>query len=72
MSAVGAARIADAFAQRAGRAALMPYLMGGYPDLDGSRDACAAAAAASVDLIEISFPFSDPLAQGPVMPPAGN
>ena len=71
MSAVGAARIADAFAQRAGRAALMPYLMGGYPDLDGSRDSCAAAAAAGADLIELGVPFSDPLADGPVIHAAG-
>ena len=67
----GAARIADAFAQRAGSAALMPYLMGGYPDLDGSRGACLAAAEAGGDLIELGVPFSDPLADGPVIHAAG-
>lgn len=64
-------RIADAFAQRAGSAALMPYLMGGHPDLDGSRAACAAAAEAGADLIELGVPFSDPLADGPVIHAAG-
>jgi len=67
----GAARIADGFADRAGSAALMPYLMGGYPDLDGSRAACVAAADAGADLIELGVPFSDPLADGPVIHAAG-
>ena len=33
----GDRRIAQAFAQRRGRAALMPYLMGGFPDMATSR-----------------------------------
>src|SRR5438046_2318833 len=41
--ASGAERIATAFADSGKRAALMPYLMGGHPDLDTSR-ACLAAA----------------------------
>ncbi len=64
-------RISAAFAGRAGCAALMPYLMGGYPDLDGSRAACLAAAEAGADLIELGVPFSDPLADGPVIHAAG-
>ncbi|HYP47927.1 MAG TPA: tryptophan synthase subunit alpha, partial [Thermoleophilaceae bacterium] len=60
-------RIAAAFAGHGKRAALMPYLMGGYPDL-GSSVACGeAAAAAGADLIELGVPFSDPLADGPVI-----
>jgi tryptophan synthase alpha chain len=70
----GIETIAEAFA-RAGangrRAALMPYLMGGYPDLDTSREIGLAYAAAGADLIELGVPFSDPLADGPVIHAAG-
>ncbi len=60
-------RIAQAFAGHGRRAALMPYLMGGYPDPDASRACCAAAADSGADLIELGVPFSDPLADGPVI-----
>jgi len=67
--------IAGAFAsartEHGRRAALMPYLMGGYPDLDTSRASCEAAAGAGADLIELGVPFSDPLADGPVIHAAG-
>ena len=53
------------------RAALMPYLMGGYPSLDASREAGLAAADAGADLLELGIPFSDPLADGPVIHAAG-
>jgi tryptophan synthase alpha chain len=49
----------------------MPYLMGGYPSLDGSVEAGLAAADAGADLIELGVPFSDPLADGPVIHAAG-
>jgi tryptophan synthase alpha chain len=45
----------------------MPYLMGDYPDADRSRAACQAAVDAGADLIELGIPFSDPLADGPVI-----
>ena len=65
-------RIAAAFAGHDKRAALMPYLMGGYPDLEESRAAAEAAAAdAGADLIELGIPFSDPLADGPVIHAVG-
>ena len=66
----GAERIAEAFAgsQADGRAAaLMPYLMGGFPDRDTSRRILAAYVEAGANLIELGFPFSDPLADGPVI-----
>ena len=72
--AAGAERIAEAFARaRAdGRAAaLMPYLMGGYPDLETSREIGLAYARSGADLIELGVPFSDPLADGPVIHAAG-
>ena len=60
-------RIAAAFAGHGRRAALMPYLMGGHPDPETSLAACEAAADAGADLIELGVPFSDPLADGPVI-----
>lgn len=60
----GAARIATAFAERRGRAALMPYVMGGFPDHDSSLRVAEACADAGADLIELGVPFSDPLADG--------
>jgi tryptophan synthase alpha chain len=70
-TATGTDRIADAFASHGKRAALMPYLMGGFPDLDTSRAAGEAAADAGADLLELGIPFSDPLADGPVIHAAG-
>ncbi|MDQ4049705.1 MAG: tryptophan synthase subunit alpha [Actinomycetota bacterium] len=70
MSRPGAAvddRIARAFTGNERVAALMPYLMGGYPSLSASRESAEAAAAAGADLIELGVPFSDPLADGPVI-----
>jgi tryptophan synthase alpha chain len=69
--ASGAARIDAAFALPDRRAALMPYLMGGHPDIDTSRACLAAAIDAGADLIELGIPFSDPLADGPVIHAAG-
>ncbi len=67
MSAVGERRIAAAFAGSGKRAALMPYLMGGFPDLETSRRIGEAAAAAGADMLELGIPFSDPLADGPII-----
>jgi tryptophan synthase alpha chain len=64
-------RIAAAFTDHGKRAALMPYLMGGYPSLEASRDIGLACADAGADLVELGVPFSDPLADGPVIHAAG-
>jgi tryptophan synthase alpha chain len=64
-------RIASAFADSGKRAALMPYLMGGHPDLESSLACIDAAAGAGADLLELGIPFSDPLADGPVIHAAG-
>ena len=63
----GIERIAAAFAARAaeGRAALMPYLMGGFPDMPTSAAVIDAYADTGADLIELGVPYSDPLADGP-------
>ena len=67
----GPDRIAAAFAGAPGRAALMPYLMGGFPSLDRSRAIGHAYADGGADLVELGVPFSDPLADGPVIHAAG-
>ncbi|HTR89430.1 MAG TPA: tryptophan synthase subunit alpha [Solirubrobacteraceae bacterium] len=63
----GVRRIAAAFAGARGRAALMPYLMGGFPTLEDSLAIGEAYVAAGADLIELGVPYSDPLADGPVI-----
>jgi tryptophan synthase alpha chain len=71
---IGAELIAEGFAAAGaeGRAAaLMPYLMGGFPDLETSRRIGSAYADSGADLIELGVPFSDPLADGPVIHAAG-
>lgn len=67
----GRERIAAAFAGHGKKAALMPYLMAGYPSHEGSIESVAAAADAGADLIELGVAFSDPLADGPVIHAAG-
>lgn len=64
---LGQQRIAAAFTAATGRAALMPYLMGGFPDLDASVAIGHACADNGADLVELGVPFSDPLADGPVI-----
>lgn len=70
----GAERIAESFeaARADGRAAaLMPYLMGGFPDLETSLEIGLACARGGASLLELGVPFSDPLADGPVIHAAG-
>ncbi len=69
--AAGQDTIAAAFATSGKRAALMPYLMGGFPSLEASRAIGEAYAESGADLIELGVPFSDPLADGPVIHAAG-
>ena len=67
----GIDRIAEAFESSGKRAALMPYLMGGFPDLATAQAIGEAYADGGADLIEVGMPFSDPLADGPVIHAAG-
>lgn len=65
----GEERILSAFqmARDGGRAALMPYMMAGYPDRETGLAVAAAYADSGADLIELGVPFSDPLADGPTI-----
>jgi tryptophan synthase alpha chain len=69
VAASGEERIAAAFkaAKDEGRAALMPYMMAGYPDRESSLAVAAAYVDSGADLIELGVPFSDPLADGPTI-----
>lgn len=51
----------------AGRKAFLPFLPAGDPDLATTRRLLPAVAGAGADLIEVGFPFSDPIADGPVI-----
>ncbi|MEK6277863.1 MAG: tryptophan synthase subunit alpha [Actinomycetota bacterium] len=66
---LGIRRIEAAFeaARSEGRAALMPYMMAGFPGREAALEIARAYADAGADLVEIGVPFSDPLADGPVI-----
>jgi len=50
-----------------GRMALMPFLMAGDPDLDVTADVLLSLQDNGADLVELGIPYSDPLADGPVI-----
>jgi tryptophan synthase alpha chain len=62
-------RIDRRFAQlaSAGRKALVPYLVAGHPEPGSTPDLMHALVAAGADLLELGVPFSDPMADGPVI-----
>jgi tryptophan synthase alpha chain len=66
-------RIEKRFAtlKAAGRAGLVAYLTAGDPDVETSTRLFEGIAAAGADLIEIGMPFSDPMADGPLIQAAG-
>lgn len=48
-----------------GRAAFIPYVMGGDPSREEALEILKGLPAAGADIIELGFPFSDPMAEGP-------
>ena len=58
--------------QQQSRCALMPFLMAGDPDLATTRAALLALQSAGADMIELGIPYSDPLADGPVIQAAAS
>jgi tryptophan synthase alpha chain len=61
----GSEKLQAAFLE--GRAALVPYLTAGYPTLEGAYEVGEAYVEAGADVVEIGVPFSDSLADGPVI-----
>jgi len=61
------ARIDACFAalKAEGRAAFIPYVMGGDPSREEALAILKGLPAAGADIIELGFPFSDPMAEGP-------
>jgi tryptophan synthase alpha chain len=53
--------------KREGRKALVPFLTAGDPDLASTRDLVLALEESGASLIELGVPFSDPIADGPVI-----
>ncbi len=68
-SSDGRAVLARAFEARReeGRAALVPYVTAGHPSLADTPELLLALADEGADVIELGIPFSDPLADGPVI-----
>ena len=50
-----------------GRAAFIPYVMGGDPDFETARQLVLGLPKAGADFIELGMPFSDPMADGPAV-----
>lgn len=60
-------RIRNAFQRTQGRAALVPYITAGDPSIDATPRLMHALVKAGADIIELGVPFSDPMADGPVI-----
>lgn len=58
-------RFADLKAQN--KAAFIAYIMAGDPDLETTFEIMKGLPAAGADIIELGFPFSDPMAEGPTI-----
>jgi tryptophan synthase alpha chain len=62
-------RIDDKFSElrKKGRKAFIPFLTAGDPSLDATLEIVRSMEAAGADIIELGVPFSDPIADGPVI-----
>lgn len=66
-------RLSDKLAalRQEGKKGLFIYIMAGAPDIETTIEAVKQAEMAGADVIELGLPFSDPLADGPVIQSAG-
>ena len=53
--------------QRQGKKALIPFITAGYPDLPTTRRLIFALEKCGADMLELGVPFSDPMADGPLI-----
>ena len=62
-------RIAEVFVKtaREQRLALMPFVMAGDPDLKSTSEVLLSLQNHGADVVELGIPYSDPLADGPVV-----
>ena len=62
-------RIEEVFQElrRVDQSALIPFITAGDPDLETTRPLIQALADAGADLVELGMPYSDPIADGPVI-----
>lgn len=65
------ARLAAVFQKLSGRAALIPYITAGDPLVTSTPTLMHALVTAGADVVELGVPFSDPMADGPVIQRAG-
>lgn len=64
-------KINDLFRNRGNRKLLSLYFCAGCPTLDGTGDVIKAMERKGIAMVEVGMPFSDPLADGPVIQSAG-
>ncbi len=69
VASTGTQRVLHAFAQARleHRAALVAFMTAGFPDLETSQRIAKAIVDAGADIVEIGIPFSDPIADGPII-----
>ncbi len=60
-------RINELFANKGNKRILSIYFTAGYPTLDGTLEIAEALEKSGADFLEIGFPYSDPVADGPVI-----
>jgi tryptophan synthase alpha chain len=73
MASASVTTSSDTIAQRfaelraSGRRAFVPYITAGHPDAERTVDLITGLADAGADVIELGLPFSDPMADGPII-----
>jgi len=68
---MGIEKITQVFKDQDKKAAFMPYVVAGFPDVENCVQIIQGLVEAGADLIELGVPFSDPIADGPVIQSAG-